>query len=373
MEGAMKTEPIDLKGIFERHRREGFGWRYGEMDHWPADRIFEQLRDLGIDTDAERFHAQAAAAGGIEVLDDQWNGQLNEKGQSRFWPDFPMIAIRLLWKNLAPDVLCAELFEERLYEVIDAEENHHELPDRDGLPAALAVLMDLVRYLEGFEDVDERRQRFSRVHKGAYWDYPGWIVENAERWAASHPDAAMRMCDVLAPLMPEERSLHTDIAFGLARAGRRDEAIRRAEAILHDFPHDRLVMIGVGDVYEKLGDGDRAIQFWTSALARAVADADDNAWDAAMDRLGDLLEKQGRGGEINQLKQKYPEPPRPPRTATSTSSTFNDDDSSEFDSQPATIDRMPSIVQPIHCGTKVGRNDPCPCGSGKKYKKCCMP
>jgi len=22
--------------------------------------------------------------------------------------------------------------------------------------------------------------------------------------------------------------------------------------------------------------------------------------------------------------------------------------------------------------TKVGRNDPCPCGSGKKYKKCCM-
>lgn len=25
-------------------------------------------------------------------------------------------------------------------------------------------------------------------------------------------------------------------------------------------------------------------------------------------------------------------------------------------------------VQPV---TKVGRNDPCPCGSGKKYKKCC--
>jgi preprotein translocase subunit SecA len=22
---------------------------------------------------------------------------------------------------------------------------------------------------------------------------------------------------------------------------------------------------------------------------------------------------------------------------------------------------------------KIGRNDPCPCGSGKKYKKCCYP
>lgn len=27
--------------------------------------------------------------------------------------------------------------------------------------------------------------------------------------------------------------------------------------------------------------------------------------------------------------------------------------------------------QPVRVGEKVGRNDPCPCGSGKKYKKCC--
>ncbi len=27
--------------------------------------------------------------------------------------------------------------------------------------------------------------------------------------------------------------------------------------------------------------------------------------------------------------------------------------------------------KPIRAGAKIGRNDPCPCGSGKKYKKCC--
>ena len=27
---------------------------------------------------------------------------------------------------------------------------------------------------------------------------------------------------------------------------------------------------------------------------------------------------------------------------------------------------------PIQRGKKTGRNDPCPCGSGKKYKKCCL-
>lgn len=31
----------------------------------------------------------------------------------------------------------------------------------------------------------------------------------------------------------------------------------------------------------------------------------------------------------------------------------------------------PETVQPIVAEEKVGRNDPCPCGSGKKYKKCC--
>jgi preprotein translocase subunit SecA len=30
-----------------------------------------------------------------------------------------------------------------------------------------------------------------------------------------------------------------------------------------------------------------------------------------------------------------------------------------------------SSAQPVTKGKKVGRNDPCPCGSGKKYKKCC--
>jgi len=33
----------------------------------------------------------------------------------------------------------------------------------------------------------------------------------------------------------------------------------------------------------------------------------------------------------------------------------------------------PELVSPVHRATpKVGRNDPCPCGSGKKYKKCCL-
>ncbi len=43
--------------------------------------------------------------------------------------------------------------------------------------------------------------------------------------------------------------------------------------------------------------------------------------------------------------------------------------------QQAAIDGMSQDekIEPIrNVGKKVGRNDPCPCGSGKKYKQCCM-
>jgi SWIM/SEC-C metal-binding protein len=35
------------------------------------------------------------------------------------------------------------------------------------------------------------------------------------------------------------------------------------------------------------------------------------------------------------------------------------------------LDRLLNPPKPMIAETKVGRNDPCPCGSGKKYKKCC--
>jgi uncharacterized protein YecA (UPF0149 family) len=31
-----------------------------------------------------------------------------------------------------------------------------------------------------------------------------------------------------------------------------------------------------------------------------------------------------------------------------------------------------NFQQIVNEGPKIGRNDPCPCGSGKKYKKCCL-
>ena len=42
----------------------------------------------------------------------------------------------------------------------------------------------------------------------------------------------------------------------------------------------------------------------------------------------------------------------------------------EFQPDNAPGQKKDEHVQPVRVEKKVGRNDPCPCGSGKKYKHC---
>ena len=35
------------------------------------------------------------------------------------------------------------------------------------------------------------------------------------------------------------------------------------------------------------------------------------------------------------------------------------------------LDRILNPQEPIRVENRIGRNDPCPCGSGRKAKKCC--
>jgi len=49
----------------------------------------------------------------------------------------------------------------------------------------------------------------------------------------------------------------------------------------------------------------------------------------------------------------------------------NGDITTEKALAPSTMAEAAKRKELATVGNKVGRNDPCPCGSGKKYKKCC--
>jgi preprotein translocase subunit SecA len=112
-----------------------------------------------------------------------------------------------------------------------------------------------------------------------------------------------------------------------------------------------------------------------------------------------LFHIQVQQGEPPQQLEQRPEPPRPPRqdarsamaSAAARASSGNDAESphstpQHLPSVAREIERKQSRQQrdlqyqtgaaqaeapkPVRAAAKVGRNDPCPCGSGKKYKKC---
>ena len=56
-------------------------------------------------------------------------------------------------------------------------------------------------------------------------------------------------------------------------------------------------------------------------------------------------------------------------TATGTSAPAKK--GSDVVSEAAAAEEARAKAKPVRTGPKVGRNDPCPCGSGKKYKQCC--
>jgi preprotein translocase subunit SecA len=97
-------------------------------------------------------------------------------------------------------------------------------------------------------------------------------------------------------------------------------------------------------------------------------------------------------GEQPGTLQARPEPPRPPQSsgaqaaAASAAARAGDGPAQHLPEVARQLERKQQRQQkdlqyqtgpaqaeapkPVRAGAKVGRNDPCPCGSGKKYKKC---
>ena len=127
------------------------------------------------------------------------------------------------------------------------------------------------------------------------------------------------------------------------------------------FPDDVWIRVHAGDVYAELGEETDALGFYISALKAALDPAD---WDTFRDRILDLLPKVGRAEEWADIQR---EAPRPAMQAAR-SWTYSTPSTPPLKSASLP---PPASVSPFQKGLKVGANEPCPCGSGKKYKKCC--
>lgn len=79
-----------------------------------------------------------------------------------------------------------------------------------------------------------------------------------------------------------------------------------------------------------------------------------------LSKIGPLADYIIKGGESRMIKDDF---------------SFFDklfkDNAERYDDDEEYIPFEEKHLEPVRIEPKVGRNDPCPCGSGKKYKKCC--
>ena len=164
---------------------------------------------------------------------------------------------------------------------------------------------------------------------------------------------AARVVDALVPVIPyAAANLHGELATQLGEAGRIEEARRRIQLALEDPSRDLLTEIFAGEVDEAAGDAAGAEARYRSALAAARKARDSIYEHDILWHLIELLrDDDERADEVARLERE--------RDRLHAESIVSGGDVTVAPS---------SNVQDF--GRKVGRNEPCPCGSGRKFKRC---
>ncbi len=299
--------------------------------------ILDELQAIGVPTNFEDFKKAALKAGSPSMLSDEWASLYKIKGRAE---DFLYEACLELWKRNLSNVKCAEVVQDSICDVISYYEDIHT-HNKD-------TLLKVYRGIEKFyhfclkEDGSYDPEFYNEINADAYYDIEGFLLQMPYEFARyGLVDEAINIGRWFAEISRQPENFYRDMGCILAEAGRREEAIKQIEENLKRFPDDVWVVINAGDAYYSLGDK-KAEEFFL----RGYEMAGDNKYDkaGALERLIDFYRWQGMEERVMASEEEYLRLTAPP----------------------------PSRTEQVVKSKKIGRNDPCPCGSGKKYKKCCL-
>jgi hypothetical protein len=219
-------------------------------------------------------------------------------------------------------------------------------PSTEELQAAHRAAMDLAAKLERDDE------RFWALEETTEHDLVHFMLDLPFELArAGMADKGAELA--LAMSFVDPGDFLTDRAMILAEAGEREAALAQVAENIASMPTDQWVQIKAGDVYVELGEVGPAETAYRAALE---LDGPVFERDEAVERLLELFTTQGREADATALK---------------VAEQARTDEAARIKREPPShASDVPSDTV-VRFAPKVGRNDPCPCGSGKKYKKCC--
>ncbi|MEK7865033.1 MAG: SEC-C metal-binding domain-containing protein [Planctomycetota bacterium] len=320
----------------ERLRVKGQGWRGDGLGDWTLSRVLWRLAELGLSCTKEESFAEAFVYDSPYSLASFWSLRLRAEGELREFLEY------------AAEVVCGWHF------------SNGGAPEADFLLAADFAIEDECR--EEKLDEEQLRRRVEaaiRIPKVASISRPddpgGWVTMMEERcrvpvsmWVAELlmplgvnklADAAIALAEAWAPIALTER-FRAELPLLLMVAGKPAEGQQRARDLIRDYPRSVPALFNAGKALIALGSAREGTEVVQRAMAFSQS-REERLWIREhLDSLAAALDQDDDA--------------HAPRVF--------DDDATRDDEEAG---------EPIVAEARVGRNDPCPCGSGKKYKKCC--
>jgi uncharacterized protein YchJ len=345
--------------------------------------LLAKLRSFSIDIDRAWLERECARALSAQEIADPLMDKSTSRGQESDWI---WIGVATLWRRWFPEQPSFEALDDRM-------QNGYELLKSSGAVAACRIWLeawnDVLRLLDkaGIQSIEEFDERF-RGTQSLF----NWIQDlESELWNAGLDDrqflsARIAMCEEAMRRFPSDDGLMVENRRrAVAESYFELDETDKAEALYREWlaadPCWGWGWIGWSDCYRftrtERVDLNRCEQILREGFA--IADVRDRA-DIA-DRLADVCDEQGRDEEAKEFRQQSERRATTmevSRTVSSAGEVLRQKTQVNFGGAGLPLSELSNVAGMLReaptmpvTRQKVGRNEPCPCGSGKKYKKCC--
>ena len=346
--------------------------------------LLAKLRSFGIEIDRASLERKCERALSAQEIAGPLMDQSGHGSQESDWI---WICVATLWRRWFPEQPSFE-------ELDDQMQAGYELLKSSGAVAGCRVWLeawnDVLHLLDkaGIKSIEEFDDRF-RGSESLF----NWIQDlEDELWNAGLDDrqfltARVAVCEEgLQRFRTDDELLTENRRRALAESYYELGETDKAESLYRDWlkldPRWGWGWIGWSDCYRftrtELRDWGRSEQL----LREGLAVADVRGRSDLVERLADLCEEQGRVEEAKEFRQQAKRSAAAMETSRSVSSAgtvLRKKTQINFGGEGLPLSELSNVAamvrgksSPVSVGkNKVGRNDPCPCGSGKKFKKCC--
>ncbi len=353
------------------------------------EELLAKLRSFGIEIDRqslERLCGEALSA--EEICTPLLERATFRDRHQRMDQDWIWICVHALWQRWFPDRPSFEALDDQIQAGYELQSSGDEVVVCETWLNAWAMVLRLFDR-GGMRSIKEFDERFGGSQSLFNWNQDlEDALGNAGQEDSRFLTARVALCEECLRRFPDDDALTIEnrrraLADSHFQLGETSKAVGLYRDWLKADPCWGWGWIGWSDLYrftrQERQDLSRSEQILREGLAtEGVRDSADIA-----DRLAELFKEQGRGeeeaAEFFRRVEASAAAVKVSRTIGAEGSVLREKTKVQFGGGGLPLHQLPALragllKAPAPAAVvrqKVGRNEPCPCGSGKKFKKCC--